>query len=329
MCAVFALANVALLAGCGVVGGASATKTPTMTATPTQTPTHTSTNTPTNTPTPEPTATPTPAPPPQITLSSGTLDQGGTILVAVDPRAGSPSATLTFRGIDRQMVADEDDEFWLPVGAPAGADLGPADLTVTVFEPDGSVRATLSATITVVQTLFPVEYLEVPVGGPNGLRPPEDVQYEENIRASVYAAFTPAKYWSGPFIVPVAGAVTTAFGTARSFNGGPVSGNHSGEDYGAEIGTPVFASASGVIAFAGDLTVRGSSVIIDHGAGVFTAYHHLSRIDVAQGQFVGQGELIGAVGMTGLATGPHLHWELVVGGVNVNPVAWTAPGGAP
>jgi murein DD-endopeptidase MepM/ murein hydrolase activator NlpD len=91
----------------------------------------------------------------------------------------------------------------------------------------------------------------------------------------------------------------------------------------------VWAAAPGVVAFAGELTVRGTSIMIDHGAGVFTAYHHLSRIDVAQGQFVNQGDNIGAVGMTGLATGPHLHWELIVYGANVNPVSWTIPGVAP
>mgnify|MGYP003512929549 CR=1 FL=1 len=70
-----------------------------------------------------------------------------------------------------------------------------------------------------------------------------------------------------------------------------------------------------VIAFAGYLATRGNSVIIDHGMGVFTGYHHMSRIDVAQGQDVATGALVGAVGTTGLSTGPHLHWELVVGGV--------------
>jgi murein DD-endopeptidase MepM/ murein hydrolase activator NlpD len=329
ICAGFALTNLALLSGCGVVGGASETSTPTVTPTVTQTATHTSTSTPTQTPTPEPTPTPTPAPPPQIRLQRDTLAQGSTMLVSVDPRAGAGSATLSFRGIDREMVADEDDEFWLVIGAPAAAPTGAFDLAVTVYEADGSVRTTLSATVSVAPTNFPIEYIEVAVGGPNGLRPPEDVAYEENIRASTYAGFTPAKYWSGPFILPVEGRPTTAFGTARSYNGGPPTLNHSGADFGAEIGAPVWAAASGTVAFAGELTVRGTSVIIDHGAGVFTAYHHFSRIDVVEGQFVGQGEIIGAVGMTGLATGPHLHWELVVGGVNVDPVAWTLPGVAP
>lgn len=251
------------------------------------------------------------------------IEQGGTIVVSALPKGSQGSAELTFGGVTRPMFADEDDEFWVPIGVSAGAAIGSAPITVNTYDANGALTYTLSGTVEIVPFGWQVEYLTVEVGGPNGLRPPEDVAYEEGIRQSTYAVFTQAKYWSGPFIIPVAGAVTTSFGTARSINGGPVSGNHSGEDFGAEIGTPVYASASGVVAFAGELTVRGTSVIIDHGSGVFTAYHHLSRIDVAQGQFVGQGEIIGAVGMTGLSTGPHLHWELVVWGANVNPRSWT------
>jgi murein DD-endopeptidase MepM/ murein hydrolase activator NlpD len=70
-------------------------------------------------------------------------------------------------------------------------------------------------------------------------------------------------------------------------------------------------------------------VIIDHGAGVFTGYHHMSRIDAAAGADIAQGAPVGAIGATGLATGPHLHWELIVGGVNVDPVFWTYAGVAP
>jgi murein DD-endopeptidase MepM/ murein hydrolase activator NlpD len=257
------------------------------------------------------------------------VSQGGTLVVSAAPRGALASADVTFRGITHPMFADEDDEFWAPLGAPAGAELGLTDVIVNVYDDSGAIAYTLSAGLSIVSGGFPVENLTVPVGGPNGLRPPEDVAYEENIRSSTYAVFTAAKYWSDAFLAPVTGKVTTSFGTARSINGGPVSGNHSGEDYAADVGTPVWAAAPGVIAFAGELTVRGTSVIIDHGSGVFTAYHHLSRIDVAEGAYVAQGDNIGAVGMTGLATGPHLHWELVVAGANVNPVAWTLPGVAP
>ncbi len=123
--------------------------------------------------------------------------------------------------------------------------------------------------------------------------------------------------------------MTTEFGTARGYNGGPVSTHHSGTDFGVDEGTPVSAAAAGRVAFAGQLTTRGTSVIIDHGAGVFTAYHHLSVIEVTEGQDVAQGQEVALSGMTGLATGPHLHWELIVGGVNVDPVEWTYPASLP
>ena len=156
--------------------------------------------------------------------------------------------------------------------------------------------------------------------------PPEQVQEEINIRSATFAVFTPVKLWSGAFIVPAAGPITGTFGDGRSYNGGPVSSRHSGTDFGADDGAPVVAAATGRVAFAGYLATRGNSVLIDHGAGVFTGYHHMSRIDVAIGQDLVLGQQVGAVGATGLATGPHLHWELIIGGINVDPMPWTQPG---
>ncbi len=98
---------------------------------------------------------------------------------------------------------------------------------------------------------------------------------------------------------------------------------HHGTDFAVDEGTPIAASNSGRVAFADDLPIRGLSVILDHGGGVFTAYHHLSEASVVEGQFVSIGDLVGFVGSSGLATGPHLHWELVVGGVEVDPMLWT------
>ena len=155
------------------------------------------------------------------------------------------------------------------------------------------------------------------------------MQKELNIRAAVFAQITPRKLWQGPFILPVVGPISSPFGIGRSYNGAPVTSHHSGTDFGVPEGTPIMAAAHGRVAFAGPLTTRGNSVIIDHGLGVFTGYHHMSRIDVSVGQDVAEGQVIGAVGMTGLATGPHLHWELIVSGANVDPVFWTYAGVAP
>lgn len=317
----------ASLTGCGVVGGTSATQTPTATFTPSHTPTPSSTPTPlpTSTPTPEPTATPVP---PQIKLSSEVLPQGQTIIINAVPKGDAASATLTFNGRTEQMLALPSG-FWLPVGAAPETEPGTYVASVTRSDADGNAIDTLTAAVTITATDFPVEYLEVPTDGPNGLQPPDQVQLELNIRARVFAEFIPEQLWSGPFILPVQGPVTTAMGTARSYNGGPISTHHSGTDFGVDEGTPVLAAATGRVAFAGELTTRGTSVIIDHGAGVFTAYHHLSKIEVTEGQDVTQGQEIALSGMTGLATGPHLHWELIVGGQNVDPVLWTYPGVAP
>ncbi|HXK34412.1 MAG TPA: M23 family metallopeptidase [Dehalococcoidia bacterium] len=319
----------ALSSGCSTIFGESPTPTPTVTPTVTHTPTRTPTATPSHTPAPTatPTPEPSPTPIPRADLSSQVLPQGQTIVVRA-PILGAASASVSFRGRDIPMVV-AGESFVAVLGASPTAAVGDSAVTVTLRDASGATLRTFEAPLSVAATAFPVEALEVPVGGPNGLRPPEDVQYEENIRAATYAVFTPEKLWSGPFILPVDGPITTAFGTARSYNGGPPTNNHSGTDFAAETGTPVRAANAGRVAFAGPLTVRGDSVIIDHGAGVFTAYHHLSRIDVVQGQFVAQGAIIGAVGMTGLSTGPHLHWELVVHGTNVDPVFWTYAGVAP
>jgi murein DD-endopeptidase MepM/ murein hydrolase activator NlpD len=116
---------------------------------------------------------------------------------------------------------------------------------------------------------------------------------------------------------------TAGFGQRRSYAGGPVSSYHSGQDLGANSGAPVYAPAAGTVALAEALQVRGNAIIVDHGLGVLTGYWHLSEIDVVPGQSVARGEVIGRVGNTGLSTGPHLHWEIQVHGVPVDPLQWT------
>jgi murein DD-endopeptidase MepM/ murein hydrolase activator NlpD len=121
---------------------------------------------------------------------------------------------------------------------------------------------------------------------------------------------------------PSTAAIGDVYGTGRSYNGAPVTDYHRGLDFVSREGDPLTAAAAGRVAFAGELKVRGNSVIVDHGAGVFTAYHHLSRIEVAQGQSIAAGQQVGLCGSTGLVTGPHLHWEVTVRGVEVDGELW-------
>jgi murein DD-endopeptidase MepM/ murein hydrolase activator NlpD len=94
-------------------------------------------------------------------------------------------------------------------------------------------------------------------------------------------------------------------------------------DYGARQGALVLAPAAGRVVLADALDVRGNAVILDHGAGVHTGYWHLWKILVREGQSVTQGDVLGRVGTTGLSTGAHLHWEVRVGDVAVDPLQWT------
>ena len=320
------------MAGCGIVGGTSATKTPTNTATHTPTLTPTVTSTPTPTPTPVP-PTPTPTPMPRSAAAndpyladSMNLAQARTLIVRV-PRNGAASASVLFLQHSATMLPDEGD-FWVPIGASADTSVGAYPLTITTYDVAGAVVARQNATINVTPSSFPVENIDVPPDASQYLSPDEAVK-EANLRTQTFKEFIPQKLWETPFIMPVTGGVTSPFGEARSYNNGPVGSHHSGLDIAVDEGTPVHAAATGRVAFAGFLYSRGNSVIIDHGLGVFTDYSHLSRIDVAVGQSVAQGVQVGLAGHTGLATGPHLHWELIIGGQNVDPTFWTYAGVAP
>lgn len=130
----------------------------------------------------------------------------------------------------------------------------------------------------------------------------------------------PTADFADGFIWPLRGTrISTEFGARRILNGEPRQ-PHFGVDIAAPQGAPVKASAAGVITLAAaDLYYTGQTVIIDHGLGITTTYLHLSRTDVRVGQRVAQGEVIGAVGMTGRATGPHLCWRANWGALRFDP----------
>ncbi|MBS1143687.1 MAG: family peptidase [Proteobacteria bacterium] len=120
------------------------------------------------------------------------------------------------------------------------------------------------------------------------------------------------------FALPAKGPLSSRFGLRRVFNGQPRN-PHAGLDVAVGTGTPVTAPADGVVANVGDYFFNGNTVFIDHGQGLITAYMHLSRTDVRAGQAVRKGEPLGAVGATGRATGPHLHWAVILNNTPIDP----------
>jgi murein DD-endopeptidase MepM/ murein hydrolase activator NlpD len=141
---------------------------------------------------------------------------------------------------------------------------------------------------------------------------------------TIWQTVGPDIQWDEPFQLPIKDylEVSAMYGGRRSYNGGPFATYHEGVDFSAYAGTPVFAPAAGNVVLAEPLYVRGGAVILDHGLGIFTGYYHLSEINVSTGQAVQPGELLGGVGTTGLSTGNHLHWDLLVNGVWVDALDW-------
>jgi len=248
--------------------------------------------------------------------------QGETALLTV--RTTRPATIRTiFDGIHLAPIAFAPDAAWalLPI-APWSA-VGERPLVVQAITDEGE-QAEIVLRVPVSEQPFEIQYLNVPPDRVN-LMDPQLIAEERALVSTIYQQATPRRLWNSAFAWPlgdVAGILTTQFGTRRSYQGEPPGAYHAALDIAAEEGTPVYATADGVVAFSADVHVRGKLVIIDHGAGLYSAYFHMADRLVAEGQQVSQGEQIGTVGNTGLSTGPHLHWELRILDVPVNPYPW-------
>ncbi len=162
------------------------------------------------------------------------------------------------------------------------------------------------------------EQLSVP---PETIDPANTAPEDEQIRTAV-GPVTPGCLWGGLFIAPSVGVYRSYYGVPRSYNGSPFDFYHSGLDFSGGEDRPITAPAPGVVVFTEFLTVRGRATLIDHGWGVYTGYWHQSSFQVQVGDRVETGQVIGFNGNTGRVTGPHLHWEVWVGGVPVDPLQW-------
>jgi len=200
------------------------------------------------------------------------------------------------------------------------------------FDRDAAASATLAArladggraveTLPVAPRAWRIQHVDMarPSGGPT----PEYRRIRESELALIGAARLQQAQslgWAQRFIWPVSARVTGPFGAQRVYRGGVPAAYHSGVDLAAGAGAPVVAPADGIVTLAPPprFSLEGNLVIVDHGMGLTSAFLHLSRAAVRPGQRVRRGELIGHVGATGRATGPHLHWSLVWNGARIDP----------
>jgi murein DD-endopeptidase MepM/ murein hydrolase activator NlpD len=229
------------------------------------------------------------------------------------------SATATFQARQYPMIA-AGDRHWALLGNGAFTKPGPYSVIVA-YTPAGSASTSAPVSLQITDAKYPTESITLDPQT-STLLAPSSVNDDITRRAAVFGVYTPEKMWHGPFLRPSTAALGDTFGLARSYNGVPPTDYHRGTDFTGQTGEPVRAAAAGNVAFVGPLQVRGNSVLIDHGAGVFTGYHHLSHFDINQGATVSPGQLLGLIGSTGLVTGPHLHWEVIVRGIEVDGLDW-------
>ena len=154
---------------------------------------------------------------------------------------------------------------------------------------------------------------------PKGKEVNERINKEYHEAMNLYATSTKKNHLSSEFILPMDSFITSDFGKARVYND-TLKGYHSGTDFRAKVGTPILSSNDGIVVLAKDRFYSGGTVIIDHGQGIYTCYYHMSEFSVKKNQVIKKGEVLGLSGQSGRVTGPHLHFSVRVGGVQVDPL---------
>ncbi|MBL8075717.1 MAG: M23 family metallopeptidase [Nitrospira sp.] len=224
---------------------------------------------------------------------------GRSIRFFPDPRLDEPKGFVGLLGIDLQ---DEP---------------GTHDLLVDLKQ--GEQSRTLNYSVAVVKEKFHIEHLTLPKDKVD-LDEKAVARWkaeQEQIKTGL-ASDSQARLWQPGFVEPVSGRRTGIFGSVRIMNGQPRN-PHNGEDISAPLGTPVAATNDGVVRLTVDHFFSGKGIFLDHGLGFYSMYFHLSEVLVKDGDVVKAGQIVGKVGATGRATGPHLHWGVKLNGARVNP----------
>jgi len=256
----------------------------------------------------------------QISHRARALTPGEVVLV--DVRSRTPLAEVQGEAFGQPITFYQTaPDHWQGIAA---IDLStkPGKYTVRVKAGVGSGgQLTGTDPIGVAARSFPTRQLNV---AEEFATPPKDVlariERERRAAEAIFARITPERYWIGSFVPPVPGTPTSSFGRRSIVNGEPRS-PHSGTDFQAADGTPVVAPNRGRIALAADQYFAGKTIIIDHGAGLYSYLAHLSEMSVREGETVERGQKIALSGSTGRVTGPHLHWTLRVGKARVDPLS--------
>jgi murein DD-endopeptidase MepM/ murein hydrolase activator NlpD len=249
-----------------------------------------------------------------VRVSPLPAEQGRTVVIQIE---SEQVAAVSGRLGDHELALLESapGEFTALQGMHALAEAGLVSIVL-----EGASETSFVQSIRLIEGAYGFEALVVP----EETLDPESTGPEDQLISDVVSMMTESKAWEGVFAFPTGyyEAFPSLFGTRRSYNGSAFVYYHTGLDLYGSTTTPVLAPAGGTVAFTGSLTVRGNVTYLDHGWGVYSGFLHQSEVLVEQGAQVVAGQTIGFVGGTGRVTGPHLHWEIWVGGVPVDPLEW-------
>jgi len=224
-----------------------------------------------------------------------------------------------FNNQDITFISENNQNYYGFLGIHALLEPGPYPFQITAFNSDGS-NQTFEQLILVGAGAYGDEWVNVPEEYLNE----NDILNEDAYILPILSQVTPEKLWEGTFKYPVdEPLVNSSFGQRRNYNNGGLFFYHTGMDF--AVNAPnlnVYATADGKVALAEALTIKGNALLIDHGYGVFSGYWHLSEFNVSVGDNVNQGDIIAQIGNTGRSAGPHLHFEIDVAGIPVNPQTW-------
>jgi murein DD-endopeptidase MepM/ murein hydrolase activator NlpD len=252
---------------------------------------------------------------PSLSVQPGTAKPGDPVLVIVRGVEGAPSGTLAGKPLHFFEAAGA----WLALtGLPVEQALGTVEVKVTAPRPAQGKVLELAGALDVVEPGYPERQLQV---AGKYIKPPASVKARiAEDRAAFAAAFSQpfaAPQFQENFAWPRQDRITAPYGDRRSFNG-KLQSQHFGVDIDGDTGDPIYAANTGTVVMARDCYSSGNTVIVHHGAGLYTSYFHMSRIDVRPGTKVKQGQKLGLVGKTGRVTGPHLHWGVKADGLWVD-----------
>jgi len=239
---------------------------------------------------------------------------GGVAVIPLGSVSSSADTPQTWLGDQPVLVTSDHEQWYAVVGLSLDTTPGSHELRVKM----GEVTKTQEFVVNAKD--YPEQHVTIKDKGKVQLSPENEARAEREIAVikELKLHWRAAQDTDLAFILPAQGELSGRFGSRRIFNGEPRA-PHVGLDVAVDLGTPVMASAQGEVLAVDDYFFNGKTIFVDHGNGLITMYCHLDRIDVSAGETVSKGQPIGLSGKTGRATGPHLHWSVMLNGAMVDP----------